>query len=228
MAHLNGVVSHDTALDEQLQDRLLVLERRGLQSGADPLAVGGEVVENRVRVRPLLTQSLRLLPLLHPRLPPELQCVSPLAQFHQPDELRLVRIEEPTLLASHAIQPPLQALHGRLFLGISVHGCLCRLVELPQQTGGILEHVADLHPHRRLPLLRLDASSRTRLLARTGHVVFAVADVLAALRPARGGLVGDAQQCQPAVVARQPAAQPIGVLGSVPPPERATVRASCS
>ncbi len=53
MADLQPVVVDDYTLDEELQDRLLVLEGRVGQPAAHPLTEGSQVGEDSLRLRPL-------------------------------------------------------------------------------------------------------------------------------------------------------------------------------
>jgi hypothetical protein len=66
MAHLQPVVVDNDTLDQQRQDRLLVLEWGSLEALLDPRAESGQLVEHRLG--PLAPESRLLLPLVFERL----------------------------------------------------------------------------------------------------------------------------------------------------------------
>src|SRR3954454_15614452 len=60
---LQRVLPHDHTLDQHLQELLPLRQRRPVQSGADPLAKGGQVRQERPGLRRSLAQPFLLLPL---------------------------------------------------------------------------------------------------------------------------------------------------------------------
>lgn len=99
MANLQRILFHYDPLDQQLQDRLALLERGGIQPARDACAEGSQIVQHRLRAEPLLTQARPLLLLIAQRVPALGQGLPPLRQFLQCDHLGLVGIEQAPLLA---------------------------------------------------------------------------------------------------------------------------------
>ena len=69
MADLQRLLPYDNALDEQLQDRLLLRERRRVEARADPRAEGRQIGEHDLGGRRFLAAGL-LFPLLNQYPPP--------------------------------------------------------------------------------------------------------------------------------------------------------------
>ena len=87
MSDLQRVLPYNNPFDHQLQDRLLLLEARGVQACADPVTKRPYVGQDLVGLRRLATK-LYLLLLLGQHCPSPLrEVVSTLTQFLQADHL---------------------------------------------------------------------------------------------------------------------------------------------
>jgi hypothetical protein len=195
---LQGLVANDDPFDEQLQDGLLVDDSGRGKAALDVGAEGGEILEHDQGVGTLLTQAILLLLLRQHRLPALSDHLAALRQFLQADHLRLVRIEQPPILALDPRQAGRQVAGGGLRREIPLLGQLRVLRELRQEGGGVTEQLDHMLPHRRLEVLGFDNAARTAVLAGAHDRVFAVALVVAALRLGGRGFVADAEHGQAA------------------------------
>src|SRR3954470_9851728 len=114
MADLQFPLAHDHALDQQLQDLLLLRQRRTVQSGTDPVAESRQIREHRPCARRLLADSDLLISQPDNGLTPLRQPATTLAQFFQADHLGLVGVDQSGLLAVEAIELNLELLDLRL------------------------------------------------------------------------------------------------------------------
>ena len=112
MADLQFSLSHDHALDQQLQDLLPLRERRAVQAGAYPLTERRQVREYRPGARRLKAQPVLLIALRGQSLPPLPQSSTPLPQFLQADHLGLIGIDQSDLLTIETLEL------GLKFLGL--------------------------------------------------------------------------------------------------------------
>ena len=110
MADLQFPLPHDHALDQQLQDLLLLRQRRPVQPGPDPLAERRQVRQHRPGARRLLAEPRLLLSLLGQGRPPLDDSPAAQAEFLQADDLRLVGVDQPPLLALQPLELGLQLL----------------------------------------------------------------------------------------------------------------------
>lgn len=156
MAHLQRVVTYNNTLNEQVQDRLLLRQRRVGQPAPDPRAEGGQIGQHLLGLGPLLAEPDLLRALRFQPLPTELQLLAPFGQFRQADDLGLVGIDQPALLAIEPGQPGRQVLGLGLLVGIAVDGQGGKALELGQQSGRVGQQPGHMRPDRRLQFLGLD------------------------------------------------------------------------
>jgi hypothetical protein len=89
---LQRLLPNDHALDQQLQERLLVLEARSVQATADSLAEDAEVAQDPLCMSRFSDQSQLLLVLLGQDEAAFRKAATTLVQFLQADDRRLVRV----------------------------------------------------------------------------------------------------------------------------------------
>ena len=139
MANLQRIVPDDNPLDEQLQDGLPVLEAGLAQPGADPLTEARQLHQHGLPTGPFLPQLPLLFALGHQGASPLLQQRAALGQLVQGEDAGLVRIQQPALLASQALEADFELLRLGLFLPVSREAQLSEALELGQQLAGITE-----------------------------------------------------------------------------------------
>ena len=156
MADLQSILPHDNPLDEQLQDGLPVLEAGLTQPGADPLTEGRQLRQHRLRAGAFLPQLHLLFALVQQGSSPLLQQRAALGQFVQGEDAGLVRIQQPALLASQALEADRELLRLGLLLLVSCDAQLSKALELGQQLARVTEQAGDMVPDRGFQLLGLD------------------------------------------------------------------------
>src|SRR3954453_15862114 len=179
MADLQFPLSHDHALDQQLKDRLLLRQRRPVQPRSDPLAERRQVRQHRPGVRRLLAYPRLLLALLSQGLPTLDDSPAAQAEFLQAEDLRLVGVDQPPLLA---LQPPELGLELPGLLPLvdrALGGEPRHLLELGQKSLGIPKQAFDMPPDRSLQGARLGHPLRAPPLAGAAGAVLATALVVA-------------------------------------------------
>lgn len=105
MPDLQGVLPHDNALDQQVQEGLLVGKGRIHQTGPYAVAERREVGRDSVGVCALPAQALLLQTLLLQRPAPLRDAPPTLRQLRQRDDLRLVGVQQPAILALEPRHP---------------------------------------------------------------------------------------------------------------------------
>src|SRR4051812_49193881 len=100
---LQRLLPHDHALDQQLQDRLLLLQARPVQAAADSLAESSEVAQDPLGMGRPSDQPQLLLVLLIKDEAALGKSATALIQFLQADDRRLIRVDQPF---GFAIQSP--------------------------------------------------------------------------------------------------------------------------
>ncbi len=130
MPDLQRVLAHYNALDQQLQERLLLGKSEMVQALTDMLAEGAQALQNFLSPVLLLVQLCLLALLIQQTLPPDRQLLAALAQFVEANDLRLVGIHQPAFLALQPIQGslPLSALALLLLRALSCQ--MGKLLEL--------------------------------------------------------------------------------------------------
>src|SRR3954454_23936976 len=103
MADLQRVLMDNDTLDEQVQDRLLIGDRRRRQTLLDALTEGGQLGQDRVSLRPLAAQPRLLLPLLFDRLPVPGHLLAALRPVRERDYASLVAIEYGPVFPTEAL-----------------------------------------------------------------------------------------------------------------------------
>jgi hypothetical protein len=137
----------DDALDDELQDGLLVGERGVVEPAAHARAERRQVRQDLAGLGPLLAWAALLVQLpaqgaaLVGQLPP------PLGQLLQADHLRLVGVEQPVVGARQALEARAKPLLGRQLAGRGPVGIAGELLELGEQPFGVAEEAADMVPH---------------------------------------------------------------------------------
>jgi hypothetical protein len=101
---LQRVLPHDHTLDQHLQERLPLRQRRPVQSGADPLAKGGQVRQDHPGLRRSLAETLLLLPLHGQHVTALLDPSPALAKLLQADGPALVGVDQPPLLVPQPLE----------------------------------------------------------------------------------------------------------------------------
>src|SRR4051795_5797742 len=196
MADLQAAIADDDALDHELQDRLLVGQRRLVQAAADAGAERRRVRPRRFGSQPLLAEADPVfpLPLQGPAFLRELP--APFGQLGQGDRIGLVGVQQAPVGPRDPIQPAAELLvrrpvPGRAGLGGDV-------LELRQQPVRVGEQAGDVLPDGALDLLGPDAAARAGGGARAQDAVLAVALVVLPRRFARRRRAGDAVHGQAA------------------------------
>jgi hypothetical protein len=203
MANLQRILLYYDPLDQELQDRLALLERRLGQAALNPRAEGAEIVQHFLGAEPFLAQAHPLFLLLAERVPALLQVLPPLGQLLQRDHFGLVGIEQAPLFALQPVKPRGHLVPLRLFLRIAFQRRPGTLLELVQQAIWLTQQLHDMLPYGGLQLRGLDRPPRTGLLPRAQDTVLPVAVVVAPLRLGAAGLVRHPEHRQPAHAAGQ-------------------------
>src|SRR5262249_51053488 len=154
---LQRVLPYDDALDQQLQESLLVGQGRVLQPATDALAKRLQVSPDFLSRAPLTPQARELLALGSERLATTGELLTALFQLRQIDDFGLVGVEQAPLLAIEPPQLPLPflvfgPLCCRLILGLPGEG-----LELLQKCGRVVEQSLDVPPDRGIEFVGLDA-----------------------------------------------------------------------
>ena len=179
MTDLQRLLAHDHALDQQLQERLLLLEARPVQAAADSLAERREVAEDPLGMGRLPNPPQLLLVLLGQDEAALGDPATALIQFFQTDDRRLVGIDE-------AFGLPIQS--PELGLELVGFGLLARapcfrvpghVSELSEQHFRVAEELLDMAPDRPLQAVRRRHLLGAAPLARAARTVLAVAPVIA-------------------------------------------------
>jgi hypothetical protein len=212
VANLQAVLSHNDPLDEQLQDRLLVLRSDLVQPTPDMLAEGSEVLKNLLGMGSFLTESGLLFQLLPQGASPLLQLISSPGEFLQIYDIGLVCVDQAALLAGDSLYSGLQLLGLGTLLLISLDSCLGKAIVLSKQSTWICQKLGNVIPDCRFQFLGFDGSARTGLLPRAQDAVLAVALVVAPLGLCRCGFVGPTEHGQTTDTATQQTAKGVVVL----------------
>src|SRR5215212_9110541 len=212
MADLQRVLMDDDTLDEQLQDRLLVCERRRGQALLDALTEGGQLGQDRLGLRPLAAQPRLLLPLLFDRLPLPGHVLAALGQFGEGDDAGLVAIEQAPLFPPEALHAGGELLGFRPFLTISLRGQLGLVLELGQQARRVVQQGDDVVPDRAVDVRTTDRVPRADPALAPQDRIPATTPVVAARGLLARGRVSDPVHRQPTAATGQQAAQQVVVL----------------
>jgi hypothetical protein len=215
MADLQSVFPDNNPLDEQLQDGLPVLEARLTQPGADPLTEGRQFRQHRLSAGAGLPQLPLLFALVHQGAAPLLQQWAALGQFRQGEDAGLVRIQQPALFASQALDADLELLRLGLLLLVSRKAQLREALELGQQSGRVTQQASEMVPDGGLQLLGLDRPVRAAFRPRAQDGILPGTAVVAVLRVGRGGGVGDAVHRQRTGATTEQAPQQVAMPGGV-------------
>ena len=150
MADLQRLLPYDNALDEQLQDCLLLRERRRVEARADPRAEGRQIGEHDLGGRRFLPSADLLFPLRNQCPPPHRELLAPRTEFLQADDLRLIGIDEAARLAVQPLELRFELVRLGLLAGIALAGELGEVLELREEPLRIAQELADMVPDRRL------------------------------------------------------------------------------
>ena len=212
MPHLQVVIVDDDALDQQLQDHLLLLERSRVNASPDALTEGRQVGEHRLGLRPFLPQLglLRLL-LLHRLLPPR-QLPSAVGQFLQREDAHLVRIDQAPVFLPQPLSLRRQSARLGLVTPIALRRRRRGLLELGHEPLWLRQQCSDVGPDGGFQFGGVHRPSGADAVTGAEDRILAAALVIASLRLAGGRRVGDAVHRQPAAAAAQQAAQEVRVL----------------
>ena len=155
MADLQFPLPHDHALDQQLQDLLLLRQRRPVQPGPDPLAERRQVREHRPGTRRLLAEPRLLVALLGQGRPTLDDAPAAQSEFLQADDLRLVGVDQAPLLTLQSLELGLE-LPGLLPpVDLALGGEPRHVVEPSQQRLRVAKQALDVPPDRGLQGARL-------------------------------------------------------------------------
>jgi hypothetical protein len=204
---LQRLLPHDHALDQQLQERLFLLEARPVQPAADSLAECREVAQDPLSVGRLSNQPQLLLVLLSQNETALGESATTLIQLLKTDDRRLVGIDEPFGLAVQSPELGLELVGFGLLARVPAFGVLGHVSELGEHGFRVAEELLDMAPDRLLKEVRRCHLLRTTLFAGAARAVLATAPVVARARPAWG----DAEHPEATGLARQQAAQQVGV-----------------
>ena len=227
MAYLQAAVADDDALDDELQNRLLVGERRRLQPVLDAVAERFQAGADRLGLDALLAQVVPVLLLALKPTPLFSEVPAPVCQLGQADCAGLVGIEQPLVGPREAVQAGLELLVGGTLADAARLGSGDEVVKLRGQPVGAGEQAGDVVPHGVLDLLGLDAAVRARCGPSSLDAVFAGAAVVAAPRLAGGRAVAAPGHGQAAARAGEQAAQEVAVPRVVPERERGVAGELC-
>ena len=179
MTDLQRLLAHDHALDQQLQERLLLLEARPVQATADSLAERREVAEDPLGMGRLPNQPQLLLVLPGQDEPALGNSATALIQLLQADDRRLVRVDQSFGLAIQSPELGLQRVGFGLLARVSSFGALGRITELRKQHLWLAEELLDMAPDRLLQAVRRCHLLGTAPLAGAASAVLAAAPVIA-------------------------------------------------
>ena len=124
MADLQAVFVNDDALDDELQDGLLVGKARRVETATDAVAEGGQVIQHRLGFDLLIAELLLLDTLLLEACALLGQRASSFGEFLKADRLGLIGIDQPPIGVGEPVEPRLDLL-GRV-----------RVLRFPVGTGG--------------------------------------------------------------------------------------------
>jgi hypothetical protein len=215
MANLQSLVPDDNPLDEQLQDGLPVREAGLAQAGADPLTEARQLHQHGLPTGTFLPQLPQLFALGHQGASPLLQQRAALGQFVQGEDAGLVRIQQPALFPSQALEADLELLRLGLLLLIAREAQLSEALELGQQLAGLTEQAGEMVPDRGFQLLGLDRAVRAAVRAPARDGILPGTAGVAVLRMGRGGRVGDAVHRQPTGATGEQTAQQVAMPGGM-------------
>jgi hypothetical protein len=102
VANLQGLLPHDNALDQELQDRLFILEGGISKAGLNAFTKGGEVGQDGFRPCSFLPESGLLILLFAQPIEPFLKQLASLGEFLQVDDSCLIGVQEPAVFALHS------------------------------------------------------------------------------------------------------------------------------
>jgi hypothetical protein len=203
VADLQRVIPHNDALDEQLQDPLLVGQGRLFKARPRALTERLQVGPHLTSRVPLGEQPRLLLALSRQDLPAAGNLFAPLLEFGQVDRLPLVGVQQALLLTVELSQARLPlALRGSGVIRLLVR-LVCEGLELCQQRRGVIEQLLDVVPNSGFQLIRLDRATWATAVTVTDHTILAVALVVAVFGMAFGRVVGHAEHGEAAGPARQ-------------------------
>src|SRR5512134_379463 len=112
MADLQAVFVNDDALDDELQDSLLVGKARCVETAADAVAEGGQGIQHRLGFDLLAAELLLLDTLLLEACALLGQRAPSLGEFLKADRLGLIGIDQPPIGAGEPVEPRLDLLLG--------------------------------------------------------------------------------------------------------------------
>ena len=154
MTDLQRFLAHDHALDQQLQERLLLLEARPVQATADSLAERREVAEDPLGMSRLPNQPQLLLVLLGQDEPALGDPAATLIQFLQADDRRLVGIDEAFGLPIQSPELGLELVSFDLLIRVPALSLPGHVSELGEQGFRVAEELLDMAPDRPLQAVR--------------------------------------------------------------------------
>jgi hypothetical protein len=216
VADLQRVLPYDDALDEQLQELLLLPQGRLLQPTADALAERLQVRPDFLGRTPRALEARQLLALGGEGLPADGDLLAALFQLLQVDDIGLVGVEQALLLALEAPHLPLPFLPLGPVTCLLIVGLAGERLELLQQRGGVVEQPLDVLPDRRVEFLGLRLPLRARVVPVPAGAVPAVAAVVAPPGLAIRSVAGHAEHGQATGPAGEQAAEQVVMPGVVP------------
>lgn len=203
MSDLQRVLPYNNAFHDQLQDRLLFREARGVQACADPVTKRPHIGQDLVGLR-RLAPELHLLFLLDQHCPPPLgEVVATLPQLLQADHLGLIGVEQPLLLTLQPFEARFQFVRRGLLLLPAHYGQFGEMFELRDEPRGVLEHGTHMLPYGSIQLLAFCPPLRTDRCARTQDPILPPALVIVARWLGGGCFVGRAVHRQATGLTRQ-------------------------
>ena len=179
MPNLQGVLTYDDTIDEQVQDPLLLGEGGFVQARTDALTEGRYILPDVASGGPLGMEPRLLIALGQEELPAPLELLPTAFELIEVQNLRLISIEE-TLLFT--VEPPQVSLPlvRRGFLIIRLSLCLvCERLELSQQGRGVTQELANVVPDRGIEFLNLGEALRTPTRAIPADAIAPVTLVIA-------------------------------------------------
>jgi hypothetical protein len=177
MADLQAVFVNDDALDDELQDGLLVGKARRVETAADAVAEGGQVIQHRLGLDLLAAELLLLDTLLLEACALLGQRAPSFGEFLKADRLGLIGIDQPPIGAGEPVEPRLDLLLGRVRVLRFPVGTGGNTLKLRQQLLGVGKQRADMRPHGGLQLVAVDLRARASGLACGHHTVLAGAAI---------------------------------------------------
>jgi hypothetical protein len=209
VADLQRSLTHDHALDQQLQDLLPLRQGRPVQTGPDLLAERRQVHQHRPGARCLVAKLRLPFSLLGQGRPTLDDSSAAEPEFLQVDDLGLVGVDQPPLLTLQPLELGLQLLGvgplARVPLGVGAG----HVPELGQQRLWVSQQALDVAPDRDLKGLRLGHSLRAPRLAGAGGAVLAAAPVIPPRWPPALDPLSHPEHPQATSPARQQASQQI-------------------